>query len=268
MGVILRHVGSDPPATRNENHLSGSKDYQMAMAARRPLSSAGLVDDLTKLVSTALTTAPTQLREAAQATIADIQQGRAARMEEIQATMATFAAQRAAGTVPDETTSLTPTDQQATTVGPKRSRVPMFVVGGIIIIAVIAAILLSTSGGGDSATDTPTPGTQVAASGDEDTPTATHTSRPTATDTPQPTVTGTSRPTITPATPVVEARRNLPIRLGPGPQYPEVDQLESGDTDSGVSVRCRMVSGAVAGWLAGVDIASGSLVDVAAMPMC
>ena len=43
---------------------------------------------------------------------------------------------------------------------------------------------------------------------------------PTSTFTPEPTRTATS--TITPATPIVVAHRDIPIQIGPGPQYPEV----------------------------------------------
>jgi hypothetical protein len=61
---------------------------------------------------------------------------------------------------------------------------------------------------GDSPSDTPT-----------DSVTATHTPRP-ATDTPIP---------PTPATPIVLARRTMDIRLGPGPNFPVLMQLEEGE---------------------------------------
>ncbi len=87
----------------------------------------------------------------------------------------------------------------------------------------------------EAPTDTPTlTSTPTPSPSPTDTPTLTSTPTPSPSPTVTPTPTFTATPTAsltltpTPATPVAEALRSLPLRLGPGSQYPLVGRVEAG----------------------------------------
>ena len=83
----------------------------------------------------------------------------------------------------------------------------------------------------DTPTDTPTPTdtrTPTDTPTDTATPTATRTPTDTPTRTPTPTDTHTPTFTPTPATPVMQARQDLAVRTGPGPNFPEIDSVNQG----------------------------------------
>lgn len=126
-------------------------------------------------------------------------------------------------------------------------RLPLWGVGAGVLALIALGIfgLFAINGGNTSAaetqtaqtatalalaqiTDTPTPSNTPT-----ETPTVTRTNTPTRTPTPTATETATHTPTATdsptPPTPLVEARRSLTGRSGPGAQYPIVMTLEAND---------------------------------------
>lgn len=160
-----------------------------------------------------------------------------------------------------EVAAVPPTQPGAPTipVRPDARRTPILIGAGLVVLLVIGALALFALGGGDSsanatgtfaalaANDTATSEAEIRAATERatDTPTATDTARFTATpsDTPTLTLTPTESPTLTPtasptrtptepptpSTPLARARRDLTVRLGPGPQFPAVEDISSGD---------------------------------------
>ena len=137
-----------------------------------------------------------------------------------------------------------------------------------------------------TSTDTPT-ATDTATATPSDTPTATDTATSTPTDTPTPlptetgtptdtpTATATATPTGTPVTPVVQALRDITIRLGPDVDYPQIDTLPTGDRLNILGVSADRLWYQVIlpdgrrGWIVSSDTlvqASGNLAALAVAP--
>ncbi|MCB9455542.1 MAG: protein kinase [Anaerolineaceae bacterium] len=98
-----------------------------------------------------------------------------------------------------------------------------------------------------------------------DTPTATLTATPTVTNTP------TDTPTATPATPIAIALRSIPLRGGPGLNYPQVGSLVLGEqldiagiSEDGAWYQVLMVDGSL-GWMAVSQ--SDTYGNIAAVPI-
>ena len=161
------------------------------LPGERYQTAVALMNDLTELVGTdILTKTPAKLRHAAQATIADIQQGQANRQDKIEATLATFAAQRA---MPSDVT--TPSDQPTVLVRDQKAGLPRSLIFGGVAVVIALVVIAGLALGGGAAEPTPTPSpthTEVVI-----VPTDTPTRTPTVTSTPLPTVTRTS--TVTPS---------------------------------------------------------------------
>jgi eukaryotic-like serine/threonine-protein kinase len=217
MSVVLKHIQDPVPSATviNEELPPEFDEIIRKSMAKEPTdryqSCVDLVNDLTALVgSDVLAQTPAQLREAAQKTIANLREDRQENHAEIEATMATFAAQRGKSTkVPVPPTVVLEEKSSSRRLG--------IVVMFIVVIALAVWFGLSGLGGDAAATVTPAP-TEVAARA-----TATATDIVTATRTLSPT------PSNTPATPVVAIMRELGVRLGPGAQYDQIDTLVSGD---------------------------------------
>jgi serine/threonine protein kinase len=188
-----------------------------------------------------------------------------------------------------------PASPEAPAARPLYAR-PVVWVAGIILLAVIGFAAIQLGAGGQSASDMTATAVEIAARAAQDvtanalqeatifaqathvieqatlnaptstpTDTPTHTPSPTLTDTPSHTPTATQTHTPTPATPHVEALREISARLGPGSQYPVKTNLAAseilditGISEDGAWYQVILPDGS-AGWVA----ASASLVNTA-----
>lgn len=228
MGVVLKHIQEPVPSARAINHdLPEAFDEIIARAmAKAPddryQSGAELSEALTRLAgSTAISQIPTQLRSAAQGAIERIHAEREKNRDEIDKTMSTFAIQRGEDAKTELVTEIQtgPALSAASSGGNSKMWIGLIVL--LLIIGGGVWVMLSTSSNNDEDDETPIPTTAVvvAATDTPEQPTATSTEAATATST---------EPPETPATPVMLARRDLVIRLGPGTQYPEIGTVDSG----------------------------------------
>lgn len=206
MAVILKHLQDDVPSAEElvPGLQQGVDDVIRKAMAKLPeerYATAGeMAEALIRLVgSGAVSTPPDRLRRAAQQSIEQIRSEREKKQDEIATLMERFSGTRiesASGTLPDVATQLTPSGQRAA-VQPA-SRTPMLAGGAVVVVVVVALIALAL--GGQQAAPPQDAAPQVSITPDE-----------------------------TPAVPLLEARRALPVRLGPGNDFDEIAALSSGD---------------------------------------
>ncbi len=228
MAVILKHLNEPiPTASEVDPTVSSEVDAVLAKSlAKSPTdryqSAAAFASALATALNADVNTTPTMLRQAAQQTINVLVEKREENKDEINATMAKFAAER--GSRKPDADDDTPTMRTPSSPVPAPGisepaspirqgvRLPIWLlgIGAVVIIAVVA--LLALSGGGNDAdmtetaiaigllqTHTAEPGivpsdrpTQAGA-----TRTAADTNAPVVTDTTAPTLTATATPTDT-----------------------------------------------------------------------
>lgn len=246
MALLMKHIQEPIPSALKFNpDLPEAIDEiigkAMAKDPKARYQTAGeLVDALREIIDTAeMRSAPQTLVTAATVAAQNIRDKRVDRQDEINTLMENFAAARTqpAGDMPDVATQLTPSAQikgaKPSTVAQGGRNTTFIVIGVVVVIALIVGGLLVAAPKGPSEAEMT--GTQVAALAAfatetaENAPTRTPTDRPTATDTAGP-PSNTPRPSDTPDVPILSARRNIDIRLGPGANFPVVSTLEASDT--------------------------------------
>jgi len=267
MAVLFKHIQDPIPSALSFNaDLPEEFDEITARAmAKNPddrySSAAELADALVELAGGNWGDTPTSLRQAARASIEQIQSRREVHEEELTATMAKFEAERGSSSGMEDTPTLktpsadqpavgqTPQTAEKTSVTDEASTRPPLplVIGGVVLVALVIGGLLFFIGD-ESADSTPTATaslsnvvtrTVTAAAAaviedtETDTPEAEDSETPTDTAEPTNTPTDTDTPepsdTPTPAIPLMEARRELDVRLGPGANFPETGTLEAGE---------------------------------------
>jgi serine/threonine protein kinase len=176
MGVILKHINDPiPSASALDPNIPAAIDAVIAKALaknrdERYATATEFANAVTEALGASLTTPPTTLRLAAQNTIEVLLSRREANKEQIEATMAKFAAQRSGVDVEEDVeTVLTPTDQRAVTAHPQRTTPvttlrssPFTWVAVGVIIIVIIGILVSLVLNSGAPPPTTTPQTEAA----------------------------------------------------------------------------------------------------------
>jgi serine/threonine protein kinase len=168
MGVILKHINDPiPSAHAIDSNIPAAVDAVIAKAMAknregRYATATEFANAASEALSASMTITPTQLRLAAQSTMKVLASKREANKDEIEATMAKFAAQRSGTAISpgrdveeDLPTVLTPTDQRAVTAHPQptapvatgRSPITWLAVGAVIVGIVIVALLALNPGG-------------------------------------------------------------------------------------------------------------------------
>ncbi len=252
MAILMKHIQEPiPSATQINSDLPPEIDAIIAKGmAKEPenrYQSAGdLVEDLAKIVDTSqMRSAPQTLMTAATMAVQNIREKRDDRQDEINTLMEQFAAKRtkpAAEVLPDIATQLTPSaevkgitsSQQSTSSSDGSGRNMILIAGGVVgaIILVVGALLVFSPSGPSPVELTETQSaivalaeTQTAENLPTNTEVPTDTVTPAVSDTPS----NTPRPSDTPDVPLVAARRNIDIRVGPGPNFGIVSTLEAND---------------------------------------
>ncbi|MCC6614659.1 MAG: protein kinase [Anaerolineae bacterium] len=276
MAIIMQQIQTEPPALSSINpELPVAIDAVIKrVLAKNPderyQTATELATDLSRAANLPADSTPTAIKATAQSAYRDIMASRAARQDELDRTMAGFEAQRSH----DEDFSGQPSS-------PRRLLRILLAAAAVLLLALLA-LQLPIGGGNSDATataaasgtagiaaavtksHTPTRTPTATVTGTS-TPSPTPTDTPTATETPSITPTPTPSATSTPATPIAMVRRELAVRLGPGPEYPIVATINDaailpiiGISDDGSWFQVRLADGKLA-WLA----ASVSLVDAA-----
>jgi len=279
MAIIMQQIQTEPPALSSINSELpiAIDDVIKRVLAKNPderyQTATELATDLARAANLPTDSTPTAIKATAQSAYREIMASRAARQDELDRTMAGFEAQRTGETSPARQSVF-------------QRRWLRLLLSIAVLLALAALVLrlpvvgnnggdgtatLSASGTSELAaavtksytpTRTRTPTSTPSATPTE-TPTATETS--TSTETPTITPTATASATSTPATPIAMVRRELAVRLGPGPEYPIVATINDeavlpivGISDDGSWFQVQLEDGRLA-WLA----ASVSLVDAA-----
>lgn len=288
LALIIKHINEPIPNVTDINpnvpvDLDGILQKALAKSSEdRYQTATEFADAVVQAVGASSISTPVVMRRAAQNTIKQIHEEREERLAEIEATITKFESQR--GRVSDDVpTTRLPTDNQLVppSLMPRRGLPATAIVVGLIIVAISAVILItsnnntsrltltetavsmlsetplptreSTEQGLIAASDVTSAPTNTDALIPSDTPTTTHTPTNTATFTPTNTPTNTL--TSTPATPVVQALREITARGGPGSQYPAVATLETsaqldivGISEDGSWFQIALADG-VLGWI-------------------
>jgi len=250
MAILMKHIQDPIPSALALNpDLPEKIDeiIQKAMAKdpqQRYQSAGEFVEDLEKIVATSeIRSAPQTFVTMATIAAQNIREKRKDKADEINTLMEGFAAARTipdANMLPDIATQLTPSAElkgvSSTVEQPPASnnRNSLIVIGVVVIVALIVSVLLVASPKGPS--DEELTQTQNAVLALAATETAdnlpTGTDAPpslTPTDTPTQRPTNTRPPSETPDVPVVSARRDIDIRLGPGANFEVVSTLAADD---------------------------------------
>ncbi len=293
MAIIMQQIQTQPPevSSLNPELPPDIDDVIKRVLAKNPddryQTATDLATDLARAANLTADSTPTAIKETAQSAYREIMASRAARQDELDRTMAGFEAQRVGKSSASQIAGAamaTPAKQSG------RRRWLRTLLPTAVVLALAALVLglprIGDNGNG-GATLVSTTGTSVIAAAvtksqtstrtrtptatGMSTPSATPTETPTLTETPTATETATITPTATPsstptpATPIAMVRRELAVRLGPGPEYPIVATINDeavlsivGISDDGSWFQVQLPDERLA-WLA----ASVSLVDAA-----
>jgi serine/threonine protein kinase len=275
MAVILQHINTTPPAPSSLNPaLPPEVDTVLAkVLAKNPdnryQTASALATDLLRASHIAPDATPATVKQSAERSYASILAARAAKQDELDATMAGFEAARAGGTtqavspVVDGPTSFVTT---APPIAARRTSRSWLWVAALLVVLVVGGLLLIQFGQGvvpptdtpftasptqlaliatglptDTARPTNLPSVTAAATQratDTAVPTFTATASVTPSATPSetpspsatPSPTYTASPSPTPATPIAVVQRELTVRSGPGTTYPAVTTISADAT--------------------------------------